>query len=159
MIAGDPVAAASLGPLVERGRITRHELFELEDVDAGLARFAELRPDPLRIQPNAATRPTEEHDEDPCRRASGAPPDVCGEQLMDERLIADARASRLCAQGPQDVGVETNRDQLASRTPERRPADSPRASQLLVGQLRDVREVNRLGSRTPLSLYDSPPAR
>jgi hypothetical protein len=78
---------------------------------------------------------------------------------MDERLIADSRASRLHAQGPQDVGVQTNRDQLAGGTPERRPADSPRASQLLVGQLPDVREVNLLGSRTPLSLYDSPPAR
>jgi hypothetical protein len=31
-------------------------LFEPEDVDAALARFAELRPDPLRIPPNAATR-------------------------------------------------------------------------------------------------------
>ena len=29
---------------VERGRITRMEAFELEDVDAALARFAELRP-------------------------------------------------------------------------------------------------------------------
>jgi hypothetical protein len=41
---------------VERGRITRHDIFEPEDVDAALARFAELRPDPLRIPPNAATR-------------------------------------------------------------------------------------------------------
>src|SRR5262249_59535050 len=51
---------------VARGRITRHEQFEPEDVDAALARFAELRPDPpsaglrrtgpLRIPPNAATR-------------------------------------------------------------------------------------------------------
>jgi len=90
---------------------------------------------------------------------SGAPPDVCGEQLMDERLVPDSRARCLNAQGTQDVGVETNRDQLAGRTPERRPADSPRASELLVGQLRDVGEVNLLGSRTPLSLFDSPPAR
>jgi len=90
---------------------------------------------------------------------SGGSPDVGGEQLMDERLIADASASRLHAQGAQDVGVETNRNQLAGRTPERRPADAPRASQLLVGQLRDVREVNLLGSRTPPSLYDSPLAR
>ena len=81
-----------------------------------------------------------------------------GEQPMDERLIADSRASRLYAQGPQDVRVETNRDQLAGRTPERRPADSPRASQLPVRQLWDVREVNLLGSSTPFFLCDSPPA-
>src|SRR5262245_65418528 len=91
--------------------------------------------------------------------SSGAPPDVCGEQLMDERLIADSRPGCFHAQGPQDVRVETNRDQLAGCTPERGPADSPRASQLLVGQLRGVREVNLLGSRTPLALFDSPPAR
>src|SRR2546426_4151029 len=42
--------------VVQRGRITHWELFEIEDVDAALARFAELRPDPLRIPPNAATR-------------------------------------------------------------------------------------------------------
>src|SRR5262249_48646506 len=42
--------------IVAGGRITRLELFEPEHVDAALARFAELRPDPLRIPPNAATR-------------------------------------------------------------------------------------------------------
>ncbi len=39
-----------------RGRITHLELFEPEDLDKALARLAELRPDPLRIPPNAATR-------------------------------------------------------------------------------------------------------
>jgi hypothetical protein len=34
--------------IVARGRITRIESFEIEDVDAALARFAELKPDPLR---------------------------------------------------------------------------------------------------------------
>src|SRR5262249_59840191 len=38
------------------GRSTRLETFEPEDIDAALARFAKLRPDPLRIPPNAATR-------------------------------------------------------------------------------------------------------
>ena len=46
---------------VERGRITRYEVFEPEDVDAALARFAELRPDPLRIPPNSATRAVDRH--------------------------------------------------------------------------------------------------
>jgi ketosteroid isomerase-like protein len=44
---------------VEGGRITRYEVFEPEDADAALARFAELRPDPLRIPPNAAWRTRE----------------------------------------------------------------------------------------------------
>lgn len=34
------------------------ELFELEDLDRARARFEELRPDPLSIPPNAATRPS-----------------------------------------------------------------------------------------------------
>jgi hypothetical protein len=42
--------------IVGGGRITRMEFFEPEDVDAALARFSELRPNPLRIPPNAATR-------------------------------------------------------------------------------------------------------
>jgi hypothetical protein len=42
---------------VARGRITRIERFELEALDAALARLTELRPpDPLEIPPNAATR-------------------------------------------------------------------------------------------------------
>ncbi len=41
---------------VKGGRSTRVEIFEIDAVDAALARFAELRPDPLRIPPNAATR-------------------------------------------------------------------------------------------------------
>jgi class 3 adenylate cyclase len=41
---------------VTGGRLTRLELFDVDDVDATLARLAELRPDPLRIPPNAATR-------------------------------------------------------------------------------------------------------
>jgi hypothetical protein len=41
---------------VAGGRADRIEMFEIEHVDAALARFAELRPDPLRIPPNAASR-------------------------------------------------------------------------------------------------------
>ena len=41
---------------VAHGRLTRIEFYEVEDVDAALKRFAELRPDPLHIPPNAATR-------------------------------------------------------------------------------------------------------
>jgi ketosteroid isomerase-like protein len=44
---------------VARGRITRHEFFELDDLDKALARLEDLRPEPLRIPPNAATRANE----------------------------------------------------------------------------------------------------
>src|SRR6185295_680228 len=42
--------------LASGGRFTRWELFEIDALDAALARFEELRPDPLRVPPNAATR-------------------------------------------------------------------------------------------------------
>lgn len=42
--------------LFTRGLCSHLEMFELDAVDAALARFAELRPDLLRIPPNAATR-------------------------------------------------------------------------------------------------------
>ncbi len=37
-------------------RIDVVERFEVEDLDKAVARLEELRPDPLRIPPNAATR-------------------------------------------------------------------------------------------------------
>ncbi|MEO8602346.1 MAG: nuclear transport factor 2 family protein [bacterium] len=46
---------------VEDGRITRIEVFGLDDLDAAKARLAELCPDPLRIPPNAATRVIDRH--------------------------------------------------------------------------------------------------
>src|SRR5262249_25969368 len=95
----------------------------------------------------------------PRSSSSGAPPDMSSKQLVDERLIPDPGASRLRAQRSQDVGVDANRDQLAGRTPQRWPADSPRARQLLIGQLRHIRKVNLLDVRTPPFLCGSPPAR
>ncbi len=41
------------------GEFVGAELFELEDLERARARFEELRPDPLRIPPNAATRALE----------------------------------------------------------------------------------------------------
>jgi hypothetical protein len=41
---------------LERGRPVAAEIFELEDLDVARARFEALRPDPLRIPPNGATR-------------------------------------------------------------------------------------------------------
>jgi hypothetical protein len=87
--------------LNQGGRPVAAELFELEDLDRAVSTAQD---------------------------ASGAPPDVRGEHLVDKCLIADPRACRLDAQEPQDIGVETNRDEFTGRAPERRPADAPRAS-------------------------------
>ena len=42
--------------IIKDGRGTRLELFEMDALDAALARFAELQPDPLRITPNEVAR-------------------------------------------------------------------------------------------------------
>src|SRR5262249_33691404 len=39
----------------DQGRVRRHDFYTLDQLDEARARFAELRPDPLRIPPNAAT--------------------------------------------------------------------------------------------------------
>ncbi len=44
---------------LEDGRLVGVELFELDDLDRARARFEELRPDPLHIPPNAASRALE----------------------------------------------------------------------------------------------------
>ena len=113
--------------IVAHGRFTRHEYFEIEDLDAALARFAELRPDPLRIPPNAATRANdrwlaciEARDRDALRalcerieyddrRRSVRVTGDCDMAVADSRLIAGlgARASRtLLATSGQQLALE-----------------------------------------------------
>jgi ketosteroid isomerase-like protein len=84
-----------------RGLVTRIEFFEVEDLDAALARFAELRPDPLRIPPNAAARAmdrwTEAPDAAPCvfddRRA--APGVADGDGSAESRTLLATAGDRL----------------------------------------------------------------
>src|SRR5262249_26371858 len=42
--------------LDDQGRARRQDFYTLDQLDEARARFAELRPDPLRIPPNAASR-------------------------------------------------------------------------------------------------------
>jgi ketosteroid isomerase-like protein len=50
------------------GRAVSAELFELDDLDVARARFEQLRPDPLRIPPNAASRVRDRMRETAARR-------------------------------------------------------------------------------------------
>jgi len=45
--------------LVSQGRVSRIEMFEMDALETALARFEELRPDPLRIPENSAIRVVE----------------------------------------------------------------------------------------------------
>jgi class 3 adenylate cyclase len=80
---------------VDRGRVTRLELFEIEQLDAALARLAELRPDPLRIPPNAATRASDrfweasEREEWEALRAACAPHIVTADRRRQVLIEGD----------------------------------------------------------------------
>src|SRR5262249_52899310 len=82
--------------IVAGGRITRMEFFEPEDVDAALTRFAELRPDPLRIPPNAATRAADRYVEAVVARDWEAVEATCAPSLVweDRRRLIRATFDR-----------------------------------------------------------------
>ncbi|HXJ34498.1 MAG TPA: nuclear transport factor 2 family protein [Candidatus Eisenbacteria bacterium] len=89
---------------VERGRITRDEVFEPEDVDAALARFAELRPNPLRIPPNAATRASDRHAQALEARDWDAQDAVCAPTLE-----FDDRRKSVLTTGGRDMFIASGR--------------------------------------------------
>jgi hypothetical protein len=45
------------------GKLARAEMYEPEELDVAVRRLAELRPDPLQIPPNAATRAADRHEQ------------------------------------------------------------------------------------------------
>lgn len=88
---GGPFDSPGLWLCVVTGdRIARAELFEVDDVDRAVARLAELRPDPLRIPPNAATRAIDQRTSAFEARAWDALRDLCADSLVfeDRRWIA-----------------------------------------------------------------------
>src|SRR5207247_3801060 len=109
---GDLVVAHGYGTLAEGGefesvfvRLTHYhgqrfvgvELFELEDIEVARARFDELRPDPLRILPNAASRAR-----DRTREASRARDWPALRALVSDDFVFDDRTKRALITG----GVE-----------------------------------------------------
>ena len=90
--------------IAERGRITRQEVFELTDAAAALARFAELRPDPLSIPPNAATRASDRR-----REANEARDFEAYRALLSPDLVYDDRRRAAQVRGGREMLVESNR--------------------------------------------------
>ena len=89
---------------VAGGRITRLEIFETEDVDAALARFEELRPDPLRIPPNAATRASDRH-----QRATQTRDWAALDALCAPTLEFDDRRRAALTTGGRDMFIASSR--------------------------------------------------
>jgi len=83
--------------LFQGDRFVGAEMFELEDLDVARARFEELRPDPLRIPPNAASRAR-----DRTREASRARDWPALRALVSDDFVFDDRTKRALITG----GVE-----------------------------------------------------
>jgi hypothetical protein len=79
-------------------------MFEVEDLDKALARLAELRPDPLRIPPNAATRAYDRWYE----RAKAGDWDA-HQALFDQRFRYDDRRRVMRLTGDRDMGIASDR--------------------------------------------------
>jgi ketosteroid isomerase-like protein/tetratricopeptide (TPR) repeat protein len=94
--------------IVERGLITRLEFFEPEDLDKALARLAELRPDPLRIPPNAATEASDSLD-----RAFSAQDWDAFAALCSPTMLWDDRRRRSLLTGGRDMFIANARVMLA----------------------------------------------
>jgi class 3 adenylate cyclase/ketosteroid isomerase-like protein len=95
---------------VARGRITRLELFEIEAVDAALARLAELRPDPLRIPPNAATRARDHQ-----QQAREAQDWEALARLCAQAMLFDDRRSGIRLTGDRETYVASARIMASAR--------------------------------------------
>ncbi|MGH7289558.1 MAG: nuclear transport factor 2 family protein, partial [Myxococcota bacterium] len=95
---------------VARGRVTRLELFETDHVDAALVRLAELRPDPLRIPPNAATHASD-------RWAEGVAAGDMGsvEALFAPALVFEDRRRSSLLSGDREMLLANDRLLAASR--------------------------------------------
>ncbi len=87
-----------------RERFTHFEMFELEDLGTALARFEALRPDPLRIPPNAATRAYDRWYE----RAKAGDWDSV-QALFDERFQFEDRRRLMRLTGDRDMGIASDR--------------------------------------------------
>jgi class 3 adenylate cyclase/tetratricopeptide (TPR) repeat protein len=81
--------------IVDDGRVTRLEMFETDALDEALARFEELRPNPLRVPPNDATLALQG-----LRTAEGA--DALRALVSEDFVFDDRRKHSLVVGGIED---------------------------------------------------------
>ena len=85
-------------------------------------------------------------------------PDMCGQDLVDDGLVAHAAPARFLTELIEHARIHTNRDELARFISKGRPTHPSHRLQLLGRRLGNVREVN-LSPRTPHARDGSPAAR
>ena len=90
------MARIVLRELDESGKVRRIDHYELDQLDAARARFDALRPDPLRIPPNAATRTDERMGAALAARDLEAVAALCAPELVfdDRRRLNRLRGDR-----------------------------------------------------------------
>jgi len=77
-------------------------------------------------------------------RGSGASrsPDILGENVVDERLVAQAAPLRFSSDRREDLGIDPNGNQSPGFRAQRRPPDTSHSPELNRGQLWDIGEIN-----------------
>jgi ketosteroid isomerase-like protein len=90
--------------LDDHGRVRRQDFHTLDQLDEARARFEELRPDPLRIPPNAATRVSDRHDE-----ATGAGDMKALALLCAPTMVFDDRRRAVLLTGDRDMFIASSR--------------------------------------------------
>ncbi len=80
---------------------------------------------------------------------------VLSEDAINQGLVPHVVALGFCSEALQDVGIETDRNQLTCGVANWGTADSSHRAKLFVGCLRNIREVNlSRDSRTSFVLCD-----
>jgi hypothetical protein len=66
---------------------------------------------------------------------------------VNQGLVANLEAFGLRPEAVEHLGIEPDRDELPGLAADRRPPDATHGAELCLGQLWDVREVNRRAAR------------
>jgi class 3 adenylate cyclase/ketosteroid isomerase-like protein len=103
---GGPFEEPSLmvGELDHAGRVWRFDAYDLERLDTARARLAELRPDPLRIPPTAATRAADRWHE-----AAGAGDRAFIETFFAPALVFEDRRRGFRTAGDREMALANDR--------------------------------------------------
>ena len=94
-----------------------------------------------------------------CSGASRSP-DILGQNVVDERLVAQTASLRFSSHGREDLGIDPNRNQSPGFRTQRRPPDTAHSPELSRSHLWDIGEINLvIPPYTPPALSGSHGAR
>lgn len=68
--------------------------------------------------------------------------DIVREYSVDQRLVSDTSAFGFLAEARENARIQPDRDELTRVIAERRSAHAPHRAELVLGGLRQIREIN-----------------